>query len=175
MIKKLVNDSDFIEFNSIKFEMLNTVIDAKMNHGLKFDKGDDEHLSWVEINSQFKSLNGDASLEEMSEKLALIKQRYPELQNFSEYDLDEIFNEASIIIRSKEPLYFSNRTDCDEQFQETMSGIHRRYDRSIAICGVAAILTVNPGTFVVCGAIATGIAIYDTAGAIDAHTACMQN
>lgn len=97
-----------------------------------------------------------------------LKTNYPQLSKMSKIDISDTFTDAYFIVVGTTIM---SRNSCDEQFQDDMHVIHVGYDSSLIVCAAVGLFT-GGGGLLPCAAIATGVAVFQTAVAIDAHTNC---
>ncbi|MGJ8594228.1 MAG: hypothetical protein ACSHXF_16885 [Aquaticitalea sp.] len=114
------------------------------------------------------SNNYDLSVKQLTSSL---KAKFPKLSKMSQTDISDTFTDAYFIVVGTTTM---SRNGCDEQFQADMHNIHVTYDSSLIVCAAVGLFTGGAGVLP-CAAVATGVAVIQTAVAIDAHTNCMQN
>tara|TARA_B110000967_G_scaffold111433_1_gene114063 strand:+ start:496 stop:1134 length:639 start_codon:yes stop_codon:yes gene_type:complete len=112
-------------------------------------------------------------IEDVNNHFVNIRDKYPNLNLLSEYELKSVYDELSsdsIIISNS---LLRRPANCDDQFQSDMQTIHDQYDTAVAMCTVATL--VSGGLAAPCFVFAVANTVFQTSVAIDRHTICTQN
>lgn len=172
LVLELGNDIDLINIVSKSTDFSKSLIE-KMRSNYVSNKSINESnfkevLSEIGIKQSYNEY-----IEDVTQHINNIKNKYSELNTLSEEDLNIIIND--LLVEQRNLIFTTYKSnDCDVQFQNTISEIHSTYDSSLVLCGVAAIFG-GPAGGALCAGAATVIAIAQTAAAIDAHTVCTNN
>jgi hypothetical protein len=174
LANQLAVNSDFIELVTKTHAFTQTYLDTSeivlkneelrdSVHNMQLD--DFEKINAL-LNLQSR-LSSDYALN-VEQITANLKVEFPILSKMSEIDISDTFTDAYLIVVGVTSM---SRNSCDEQFQDDMQTIHVGYDSSLMVCAAVGLFT-GGGGLLPCAAVATGVAVIQTAIAIDAHTTC---
>ncbi len=168
----LSSDQDFIKMIEMSIQFRNKFINA-VEPNLRDVKVNITSQSTIaEISNTLKLDDSVVIIYEtrMNQKLNILKNRYPELEDMSEKEITNLFQDSAMSIYNYPT---PQGRSCDSDFEDAIGVIHSDFDNGLTVCLGIALFT-GGGGLAPCAAVVTGVAILETAVAIDQHTLCNQ-